>query len=149
MVDRPSQVGDHLVEDKVTDRATRIDPEAEDFDRDLRANPLSGSNWGLEGPGYEKDSPAAADIKAFVNAFPEFNNEELNQIPVLLPGTRLQQGATYVDMCDPDRQEFTARADMVASEDNWYVPKTEVDYQLWNRLIGVRNTERLGAASES
>ena len=68
---------------------------------------------------------------------------------MLLPGTRLQQGASYADMRDPDRKEFTARADMVASEENWYVPKTEVDYQLWNRLIGVRNAERLGAASEA
>jgi len=23
---------------------------------------------------------------------------------------------------------------MEAGSDNWYVPKTEVDYQLWNRL---------------
>jgi len=38
---------------------------------------------------------------------------------------------------------------MEAGSDNWYVPKTEVDYQLWNRLTGVQNPERLGEANES
>jgi hypothetical protein len=28
------------------------------------------------------------------------------------------------------------------------VPKSAVGYQLWNRLIGVRNPERIGQASE-
>ena len=36
----------------------------------------------------------------------------------------------------------------LAGPANWYVPKTEVDYQLWNRLIGVHNPERLGLAGE-
>ena len=30
----------------------------------------------------------------------------------------------------------------------YYVPKTEVDYRLWNRLIGVDNPERLGEADD-
>lgn len=38
---------------------------------------------------------------------------------------------------------------MEATDNNWYVPKSEVSYQLWNRLIGVQNPERLGEASES
>jgi len=46
-------------------------------------------------------------------------------------------------------QEFKARADMVAGNDNWYVPKSEVNYQLWNRLIGVQNSERTGDADDS
>lgn len=32
---------------------------------------------------------------------------------------------------------------MEAGANNWYVPKTEVSYWLWNRLIGVENPERL------
>jgi len=34
----------------------------------------------------------------------------------------------------------------IAGSDNWYVPKTEVDYQLWNRLTGVQNPEQAGRA---
>ena len=54
-----------------------------------------------------------------------------------------EQGATYIDLRDPHRREFTATGDMMASSDNWYVPKAVVDYQLWNRLIGIDNHERL------
>ena len=121
----------------------------ENFDRDLRPDPLAGSNFGQEGPHHEKNAPVAVNMKEFQQQFPEFTNDVLQQIPVLLPGTRLDQGASYVDMKDPNRQEFKARADMVAGDDNWYVPKSEVDYQLWNRLIGVTNPERLGEADDS
>jgi hypothetical protein len=38
---------------------------------------------------------------------------------------------------------------MEVGPDNWYVPKSEVDYQLWNRLIGVTSPERLGDADEA
>ena len=35
---------------------------------------------------------------------------------------------------------------MEAGPDNLYVPKTEVHYQLWNRLIGVTDPARTGQA---
>jgi len=37
---------------------------------------------------------------------------------------------------------------MEAGPNNWYVAKSETDYQLWNRLIGITNAERLGDADE-
>jgi hypothetical protein len=40
-------------------------------------------------------------------------------------------------------------ANMEAGTDNYYVPKTEVGYQLWNKLIGVENPERLDQANDS
>ncbi|MBD2247419.1 hypothetical protein [Nostoc sp. FACHB-888] len=48
-----------------------------------------------------------------------------------------------------DAHLLTAMGGMEAGSNNWYVPKTEVSYQLWNRLIGVQNPERLDQASES
>jgi hypothetical protein len=74
--------------------------------------------------------------------------DKLKQLPVLPPGSRLQQGATYIDLRAPKPTEFTARGDEEANPDHWYVPKSAVDYQLRNRLIGVRNPERLGMAGE-
>ena len=74
--------------------------------------------------------------------------DALKQIPVLWAGARLEQGATYIDLRDPRRREFTATGDMSAGDDNWYVPKDAVDYELWNRLIGISNPERLYAAPE-
>ena len=73
----------------------------------------------------------------------------VKQIPILPRGSRLEQGATYTDLRDPEPREFTATGDMQAGPGNWYVPKSAVDYQLWNRLIGVEDPERLGRADES
>lgn len=78
-----------------------------------------------------------------------YTDDELKQIPVLPQGSRLEQGATYIDLKDSERKEFTAMGGMEASADNWYVPKTEVSYPLSNRLIGVQNPERLDEANQS
>jgi hypothetical protein len=64
------------------------------------------------------------------------DDDELKQVPVLADGDRLQQGATYVDLYEQPRHEFTARGDMLAQPGNAYVPKDRVPYQVWNRLIG-------------
>ncbi|HEX6511421.1 MAG TPA: hypothetical protein VF157_03920 [Chloroflexota bacterium] len=45
------------------------------------------------------------------------------------------------------RGDFTATGHMEAEPGGWFVRKDSVDYQLWNRLIGVTNPERLGQAS--
>ncbi len=55
----------------------------------------------------------------------------------------------YVDLQDQSLSEFKARGDMVAGPENRYVPKSEVGYQLWNRLIGVAEPGRLGDADDS
>jgi hypothetical protein len=57
-------------------------------------------------------------------------------------------GATYIDLHAPEPREFKALGTMEAGPENWYVPKSEIDYQLWNLLIGVDNPERLGRADE-
>ncbi len=75
-------------------------------------------------------------------------DDALKAIPVLWPGTRLEQGGVYIDLSDPHRREFKAMGDMVADADHWYVPKDSVDYELWNRLIGISNPERLYQAPE-
>ena len=71
----------------------------------------------------------------------------MGDAPVLPAGSRLEQNATYIDLRDPDRQEFTAMSGMEAGPDTWYVPKSEVPYELWNRLLGVRNVIRTGVAA--
>lgn len=73
----------------------------------------------------------------------EFTDDELAGIPVLPEGQRLQQGAKYLGLNDPDRKEFAATADMEARPDSHLVPRSEVHYSLWNRLTGVQNPERI------
>lgn len=116
------------------------------YQRDLNPHALEGHNWGLEGPHPEKGPLTAEEIKEIHNRFPQFTNDELRRIQVLPSGIHLEQGATYLDLKEEFPHEFTATSDMEATEDHWYVPKTEVDYELWNRLIGVGTPERIGAA---
>ena len=67
----------------------------------------------------------------------------------MLPvGSRLRQGGTYLDLSDPQRRPFTAMGGMIAGEDNYYVPKDNIAYTLWNRLIGVTNPDRLDIGEE-
>jgi hypothetical protein len=48
----------------------------------------------------------------------------------------LQQDATYVDLCAPSREEFTATGNMTAEPGHAYASKDRVPYEIWNRLIG-------------
>jgi len=122
-------------------------PEA--WRQDLNPNAMAGQNVGLAGPHPETDAATAFGLKAAHRSLEGLTDDELKQIPVLPRGSRLEQGATYIDLHDPRRREFTAHGDMEAGRNNWYVPKNQVDYQLWNRLIGVTDPERLGEADDS
>lgn len=112
---------------------------------DLNPHPAAGQNFGLAGPHPEKDRPLNAhDVKEAHRILHDFHDDVLRQIPILPIGSRLEAEAAYLDLRDPDRREFHARAGMEAGEQNLYIPKREVDYQLWNRLLGVTTPERIG-----
>jgi hypothetical protein len=120
----------------------------EEWRQDLNPNAMAGQNVGLAGPHPEIDAATAYDLKAVHRMLEGLTDDELKQIPILPQGSRLEQGAVYLDLRDPAPRELKARGDMEAGPNNWYVPKNQVDYQLWNRLIGVREPERLGEADE-
>jgi hypothetical protein len=119
------------------------------FWQDLNPEFLAGENYDLQGPHPEKTAPTAFDVKGAHDALQGLSDDELKQISILPPGSRLEQGAVYIDLRDPGRQEFSARGDMTAGRENWFVPKSDTPYWIWNRLIGVKNPERLDQANES
>ena len=97
----------------------------------------------------DKFGLTAEAIKALQQgALRDLTDEQLKAITVLPVGSRLRQGATYLDLNDPQRQPFTAMGAMIAGENNYYVPKDNIDYTLWNRLTGVTNPERLDIGEE-
>ena len=106
------------------------------WQEDLNPDQLAGQNIGAGPSRQERGGATAYDRKDVHRALRAFADDELKQIPVLAPGTRLRQGATYVDLAAADRREFTATGEMEAGERNAYVPKDEVPYTIWNRLIG-------------
>src|SRR5687768_5607345 len=81
---------------------------------DLNPAPAAGQNYGAVGSERAKDAPTAYDLKDVHDMLSEFRDDELKGIPVLPTGSRLEQGATYIDLGDPRRSEFTARGDMEA-----------------------------------
>ena len=88
----------------------------------------------MAGPHPAKDAATAYEVKEVHRQFNGFTDDELRRIPIVPPGSRLEQGATYVDLQDPQLREFTATADMTAAPENWYVPKSEIDYRLCTQV---------------
>jgi len=115
--------------------------------QDLNPDFLAGENYGLQGPHPAQNAAAAYDIKGAHDRFQNWNDADLRQIPIMPPGSRLEQGATYVDLHAPELREFTAIGNETAGQDNWYAPKDLVPYPIWNRLLGVDNAARLDQAS--
>ena len=63
------------------------------------------------------------------------SKNELRQVPLVPEGTRLRQGATYLDLAEDRAAEFTATGDMAAESGQLLVAKQAVAYELWNRLL--------------
>jgi hypothetical protein len=112
-----------------------------EWERDLNPDRMAGQNIGAE-PDREVELRTAYDVKPLHRAMEGFGDDELKQVPVLPAGERLEQGATYLDLRDPGRGEFTATGDMAAGQENAYVAKDQVPYETWNRLRGIRDPER-------
>lgn len=111
-----------------------------DFDKDLRPHEGEGQNLP-----QNNDTPRARnayDIKDLHEKFPALSNADLKQLAILPVGTRLEQGATYLDLNDPATGEFKVRADRNVGEHSLLVAKQDVDYELWDRLRG--HGERVG-----
>ena len=116
---------------------------------DLNPTRRAGQNEGPASKQEEQVARTAYEIKELHRRYRGLADDDLKRIPVLPTGARLDQGSVYLDLNDIGRGEFVATGDMVAGPENYYVPKSQVDYQLWNRLIGVQNEVRLGLASEA
>jgi hypothetical protein len=120
----------------------------QEWQRDLNPDADAGQNNQHTETDHLKEAATAYEVKQIHRQFHGFADDELKRIPLLPHGSRLEQGATYVDLQDSQLQEFKATGDMKVGPNSWIVPKSEVDYQLWNRLIGIDNPERLGEADE-
>lgn len=111
-----------------------------EYQRDLNPSHMAGQNLGPTSD-REVAMRSAYDMKPLSREL-DLPDDELKRLPVVQAGERLQQGATYLDLRDPSRGEFTATGDMAAGPGNAYVAKEQVAYDTWNRLRGVNDPER-------
>ena|SRR5919199_6430424 len=106
----------------------------DEWNRDLNPDRMAGQNIGQVPEGREAGR-TAYDVKDVHRTLEGFNDTELKQIPVLEPGTRLRQGATYLEL-NQGRGQFTATGDRTVQHDETVIPKERVPYEIWNKLIG-------------
>jgi hypothetical protein len=109
----------------------------DNWQRDLNPARMEGQNFRSATVGGEPGLRTAAEIPALSGRFAELSHDELAEIPILPVGTRLKQGAVYLDLRHPAPVPFTATGEMTAAETNYYTPKSEVPYEHWNRLLEV------------
>ena len=115
-------------------------PHPEEWRDDLNPDFMAGQNFAEARAEREESRHTAYDVKRAHDLVRWLTDDELKNIPILPVGTRLEQGATYIDLSHHERGEFTGLGDMEAGRGDLYVPKSEVDFELWNRL-----TERRAA----
>ena len=115
---------------------------------DLNPGRMEGQNIGAFSKRNDAGAPTAADIDVLAGRLNGFTRDELSEIPIVPAGTKLKQGAVYLDMRIPASVPFTATADITATEMNYYAPKAEIPYELWNRLVGALGPATIGEASK-
>src|SRR5438093_5182318 len=126
----------HRMEEK--HQAQRKHPDRREDD--LNPDRLQGQNIG---PSSAEDSNArtAAQIKELTELLPNFRNDELKEIPIVPRGSRLKQGAVYLDLRKPASGSFQATGEMTAGPENLYVPTAEDADEHCNRVIAPRCPE--------
>src|SRR3954468_18717242 len=92
-----------------------LDKHPQEYMRDLNPNAMAGQNIGTPSTTPLR---SAYDIKDAHRRLRDLLDDDLKQIVVQPVGARLKQGATYIDLHDLERSEFTATGDMNAGPDN-------------------------------
>ena len=77
-----------------------------------------------------------AHHEAVPDALEGLDRGERDGVPILVEGTKLRQGSTYVDLDDLEAGPFQALASQHAEPGRRLVAKHRVEYELWNRLVG-------------
>jgi hypothetical protein len=108
----------------------------DEWQQDLNPNHLAGQNIGQESDQRERTDMTAFQLRKRGYELRGLDDNDLKQVPVLAEGTRLQQGATYVNLADDEPREFRATGNVTAEPGDAYAPKDKVPYEVWNRLIG-------------
>src|SRR5215216_1507965 len=84
----------------------------EPYQRDLNPHAMAGQNLGVSEAQPAKQGPTAYDVKPVHKRFKHFSDDELKQLRILPLSSRLEQGATYIDLHHLNLGEFTATGDL-------------------------------------
>lgn len=101
--------------------------DGEDFDADLQDAPPTDTP--------DQTLPASTDHE-LKGDFADLTGDELGRLSVIQAGTRLEQGATYIDLNDLVGGPFTALGGHEVGPDDRLVAKRQTDYELWDKVVG-------------
>ena len=118
----------------------------ESFARDLEVSQRPASEMGMGELSPPGSGFTAESVKEMHTRLADLTNDELRSINIIPTGTRLEEGAQYIDLNHLERGAFVADARMVAGPEHYYVAKKATGYVLWNRLNQVENPARLDEA---
>ena len=107
----------------------------DEWQKDLNPNHLAGQNIGREAES-SSEHLTAFHLRKRGYALRGLEDSDLKQVPLVPEGSRLQQGATYVNLAHDAPREFKATGNVTAASGDAYAPKDQVPYDVWNRLIG-------------
>ncbi|MPZ75225.1 MAG: hypothetical protein GEU77_01740 [Deltaproteobacteria bacterium] len=116
--------------------------------RDLNPDRMKGQNIGGSSVGTDPRARTAADIEVLTERLKAFTTDELSRIPIVPVGDQLKQGAVYLDVRSPAPVPFTATGEVMAEDVNYYVPKAEIPYEQWNRLVAVFGPAAMGETNK-
>ncbi len=115
-----------------------------ELERDFHKDVPLGEQVDATAPRSEAAAGLTADaLKDLRSRLPGLTDAELKRVPIEPEGYRLREGATYVNLRDPNLTPFVATGGMVAEPGSALAPKSATDYLLWNRIVGVEAPEQL------
>ena len=115
------------------EKAARAEAQKEDVLNDAALH--SDNHTGQQGVmATSSDLIEGTEIKQVYELLPDWHKDELRRLFFAAPGTRLKQGDVYLDLRTPDRGELTAHGEEEVHEE-LLVPKSGVDYEIWNKLL--------------
>lgn len=82
------------------------------------------------------EADSAGDDKTVGNMLPELTDDELSRLPILDPGTPLEQGSVYFNLKDRAKGPFKAIGGQEVGQQDKMIAKKMTDYELWNEIVG-------------
>ncbi len=121
--------------DKMSEKPQIQIKHPQEYIDDLNPDKGASQNLGEYVVSADPNHQTAADNKDLVRMFKHmFTMDELQQLPIVPHGAPLKQGAVYLDLANRDGGAFTVHGPTFVRTDQFFTPKSEVPYELWNRL---------------
>jgi hypothetical protein len=137
---KPKKGGDMTQKNQMKDKPQIQVKHPPEYQNDLNPGQVTSQNLGQYSVGGDLHARTAADFKELVRMFHDrFTMDELRQMPIVPAGTQLKQNAAYLDLAARESGAFMVRGPVVAREDRFLIPKHEVPYELWNRLLEIEH----------